>query len=144
MKYFLLLFFISVNIYAEPCNLSSLSSVKKVQAAQDCMIQKLESISTTLENFYDYKKDMKKLLEKVIRNGAHCRKAKLLEQKTLIKECEDLYKLRLQEYADVVLQFNKMQPKIKDLASNQESLKLKNEILKNSESLIIDNYNNQQ
>lgn len=125
------------------CEVSNLRTKDDVEQAQQCMIGLLETIDSLVKEVNEYNERVKATFEKLIAQEADCRKWEIYNEERngeynhLVKNCDDYYQARQEEYSYVMDQYNSLKEKFGGLESEREILALKIDTLKNAWDLII-------
>jgi hypothetical protein len=136
-KILLLTILITTFSYSKGCNFEDLTTLDKVEKAQDCMITQLKDLENYFDRYHKYDKAIHETLELLNAQAGNCRKWKLLfketgdeDYKISVKDCDRLYLKRNKQYLNVARIYNSATGYYEQLKKKIRGLELKKETLK--------------
>jgi len=142
-KLILLIVFLTSSIYAKSCNLQDLTTLDKVEEAQECMISQLKEVDDYFVRYKKYHQSIKDTLVLLRSQGGNCSKWKRLysntqdeDYKISLADCEKLFKRRAMQYNNVSQQYNRISIYYDKLKLKIKGLELKHETLKQASDIV--------
>lgn len=122
----------------EACHIDKITTKSDVKVAQKCISKQLKVIKEHLDDFYIYENKVKKVYEKLKREGSVCTELRsMLTVNQVPKHCNLSYKTRFMEFDRVGYQWADISKKIKKIKNQKIALGLKKNLLESSYDLII-------
>ena len=139
-----LIMFLSSFIYSQGCDLSNLTTISKVESAQECMIGQLKDLDKYFERYEKYHESVKDTLGLLYSQEGNCKKwsdlynaTKDEDYKVSVADCNALYGKRLVQYRRVAKQYNRISIQYEKLKQKIKGLKLKRETLGQAKDLVV-------
>jgi len=142
----ILSFLFLINLQAEDvCDFETVKTKEDVEKVQECLISHLETLEKSFTNYDVYEKEALAKHKSLIQEEVICKKIELIytnskkkkSYEASYKECMDLYKERLKEWADVTESYARIRKKYKESKEKYELIELKSQLLKSAYDLII-------